>query len=152
MRWHYRDPLLVWLFPAAYGLHILEEWFGGFPEWLAIFGRQPLPRTAFVIINVITLTAMIVAVRAAARREAQGWIAIAVFTAVLTNGVVHIVASVATGSYSPGLFTGVILYLPLGQLALLRAWHQTRSAFARGVAAGIAVHAIVSAIALAFVR
>jgi hypothetical protein len=36
MRWHYRDPLLAWLLPLSYALHILEEWFGGFPEWMAV--------------------------------------------------------------------------------------------------------------------
>ena len=152
MRWHYRDPLLVWLFPAAYSLHILEEWFGGAPEWLAILGGQPLPRSAFIIFNVSALTAMIVAVRSATRCEARGWMAIAVSTVVLSSGVLHVLGTIATGSYSPGLVTGVILYLPLGQLALLRAWHQARAAFARGVWAGIAVHAIVFAVVLAFVR
>jgi hypothetical protein len=152
MRWHYRDRLLVWLMPAAYGLHILEEWFGGFPEWPAVLGRNPLPREAFVVINAIALTAMLLAARAAVRREAHGWMAIGIATILLTNGLAHILASLATATYCPGLVTGVILYLPLGNLALLRAWEQAGPLFARGVWTGLALHALVAAIALMLTR
>jgi hypothetical protein len=152
MRWHYRDPLLVWLMPGAYALHILEEWFGGFPEWVTVLGRNPLPREAFVVINAIAFTAMIFAARAAARRESHGWMAVAIATILLTNGLAHILASLGTASYSPGLFTGVVLYLPLGNLALLRAWEQAGASFARGVWMGLALHALVAAIAIALTR
>jgi hypothetical protein len=152
MRWQYRDPLLVWLMPAAYGLHILEEWFGGFPEWLTVLGRNPLPRNAFVVINAMAFTTMILAARAAVRREAQGWMAVAIATILLTNGLAHLFASLGTGSYSPGLFTGVILYLPLGNLALLRAWEQAGASFARGVWMGLGLHALVAVIAIALTR
>src|SRR5688500_9911441 len=69
VRWHYRDALLVWLFPAAYVVHILEEWFGGFPEWLAIVAGAPLPRPEFLVINIVGLGLMIAAARASTRRE-----------------------------------------------------------------------------------
>ena len=149
MRWHYRDPLLVWLFPASYGVHILEEWFGGFPAWLAHFAGRPLPSSAFIAINAVALALMTLATREAARRDESGWLAVGIATITLVNGILHIVASLVTGTYSPGLFTSVVLYLPLSQLALLRAWHQAPPRlFARGVVAGIAVHAVVSVLAL----
>ncbi|HVL66926.1 MAG TPA: HXXEE domain-containing protein [Vicinamibacterales bacterium] len=150
MRWHYRDPLLVWLFPASYALHILEEWFGGFPEWLGVVsGGSGLPRGAFVAINAAAWIAMVAAARAATRSESAGWLAIGIATITLVNGVAHLLASLVTGTYSPGLFTGVILYLPLGQLALLRAWHQSPAAsLRRGVIAGVLVHGLVSLVAL----
>ena len=59
MRWHYRDPLLVWLFIPAYALHVLEEWIGGFPEWVAFFAGAPLPRSAFALINAAAMFLMI---------------------------------------------------------------------------------------------
>ena len=39
---------LAWLLPLSYALHILEEWFGGFRDWIALFvGRRfPLPRSS----------------------------------------------------------------------------------------------------------
>ena len=150
VRWHYRDPSLVWLFPSSYALHILEEWFGGFPEWTATVAGSPLPREAFIVINVVAFAAMILATRAAIQRESHGWMGIAIATVLLVNALVHILGSILTGSYSPGLVTGVVLYLPLAQLALMRAWNQAGNGmFGMGVAAGLGIHALVVAIAYA---
>ena len=33
MRWHYCDPPLLWLFPAAFVVHVAEEHAFGFTEW-----------------------------------------------------------------------------------------------------------------------
>jgi hypothetical protein len=148
VRWHYRDPLLLWLLPAAYGVHILEEWFGGFPEWVAVVVGTPLPRGDFVVMNVIGLSLMIAAVRAATRREENGWMAVAVAAILLVNGLLHILGTIVTRSYSPGLFSTIILYAPLTQLTLMRAWSQTTSGVVRrGVIAAIVLHAAVIMIA-----
>jgi hypothetical protein len=150
VRWHYRDAPLVWLFPIAFALHILEEWFGGFPEWMALPLGSELPRAAFIAINAVAWIAMVLAARAAIAREENGWMAIAVATIVFVNALLHVVSSLATRSYSPGLFTSVVLYLPLGQLALARAWLQAPDGlFGRGVLVGLALHAIVVAVAYA---
>ena len=148
MRWRYNDPPLVWLFVAAYLAHVVEEFLGGFPSWLAtIFGR-PLSYEAFLVINAVGLGVMIVAARFATRRESSGWLAIGIATVAFANGLLHLVGSLFTATYSPGLTTGVVLYLPLGQLALLRAWHQVpESFFWKGVAAGLAAHAVVTVVA-----
>ncbi len=153
MRWNYRDPLLVWLFVAAYAAHLLEEWFGGFPEWLALITGAPLPRDAFVVINAVALVAIVGATRLALRREALGWLAIAIAALLFLNGLLHLLGSIATGTYSPGLVTGVVLYLPLGQLALMRAWTQAPTGFfRRGVLIAIGVHALVSLLAFTLSR
>ena len=148
MRWQYRDPMLAWLFPVAYLCHLLEEWFGGFPEWIAAIAGRPVPRPAFLVINAVALVIMLLATRAAIRKEQHGWMGIAIATVVLLNAVLHLLGSIVTGTYSPGLITGVILYMPLGQLTLLRAWHQAEgSAMSRGVSAALAIHGLVIAIA-----
>lgn len=150
MRWHYRDPLLVWLLPLAYALHMLEEWFGGFPEWIALVIGSPLPRPAFLAINAVAFTLAIIASRRATARESAGWMTIAVATVLLVNGLAHILGTLVTRTYSPGLFTGIVLYLPLAQLTLLRAWSQAEGgSFAGGVLAGLAVHALVPLVVMA---
>lgn len=149
MKWHYRDPPLVWLLVAAYAAHLAEEYFGGFPEWFALIAGNPMPRDVFLIINAVALAAMAAAAGAATRREPFGWLAIGIATILLVNGAAHLFASLVTGTYSPGLITGVVLYLPLGQLALIRAWHQVSpSFFWRGAGAGVAAHAVVTLTAL----
>jgi hypothetical protein len=153
MRWHYRDPPLAWLLVAAYAAHVVEEWVGGFPEWLALVAGAPLPRVAFVAINAAAMGAIISATRAAIRHDSLGWMAIAIAALLFANGVLHILGSIATGAYSPGLFTGVVLYLPLGQLTLMRAWQQAPpGVFARGVLSGLGVHAAVSLLAFTLAR
>jgi hypothetical protein len=153
MRWHYRDPLLVWLFVPAYAAHLLEEWFGGFPEWLSLVTGAPLPRDVFLIINAVAMIAIVWAIHAALRRESLGWLAIAIAAVLFVNGLVHLLGSILTGTYSPGLFTGVLLYVPLGQLALMRAWTQApKGFFQRGVLTAIGAHASVSSLVFAISR
>lgn len=150
MRWDYRDAQLVRLFPASYACHLVEEWVGGFPEWVSLIAGSAVPRGAFIAINIVAFLVMVLAVRATIRREANGWMAIAIATVLFVNGIAHGVASVVTQTYSPGLITGVVLYLPLGQLALLRAWVQAPPGlFGRGVLTGLAVHALVVLVAYA---
>ena len=146
MRWHYRDAALLWLIPPAYMAHLAEEWWGGpgFPAWVALVAGRPLPPGAFLGINAVALVFLLVGLRAASRRESAGWIAIAVATVLSLNAVLHLAGSVLTRTYSPGLITGIVLYLPLGQLLLIRALHQVEPArFIRGVAAGLAIHGVV---------
>jgi hypothetical protein len=152
VRWHYRDASLVWLFPCCYALHLLEEWLGGFPEWVALVAGAELPRAAFISINAVAMLMMLLAARAAVKSERDGWMAIAIATILLINGIGHVLGSLVTRSYSPGLFTGVVLYLPIAQLALMRAWEQSRPALLlRGVIVGTAVHAAVVVIAYSLV-
>jgi hypothetical protein len=153
MRWHYRDALLVWLFPAAYGCHILEEWVAGFPEWIRHVAGAPLPRITFVAVNGTAMALLCVAARASIRLERHGWMAVASATVVLVDAVLHIAGSLATGIYSPGLLTAVILYVPLGQLLLFRAWYQSNWAMMRrGVLAGLAAHAATDVFTIAAAR
>jgi hypothetical protein len=90
---------------------------------------------------------------AAIRREARGWIPVAVATVVTINALLHVAGSVLTGTYSPGLITGIVFYLPLGQLLLIRALHQMEpDRFRRGVIAGVAIHAAVVILAATLTR
>lgn len=150
MRWHYRNAQLAWLFPLAFALHIAEEWFFGFPEWIGLMLGAALPRLAFVVINAVAWVAMALATAAAVRREENGWMEIAIATILFINAIAHVAGSLVTRTYSPGLFTSVVLYFPLGQLALMRAWDQAADGlFAKGAATGVALHALVFVIAYA---
>ena len=121
LRWHYRDPSLAWLLPLAYAAHLLEEWFGGFPEWIGLVVGVPLPRAGFIVINAIAMALAIAATRASTRREAYGWAGIAVAAVLFVNAFAHGLGTVMMRAYSPGLITGVVLYLPIAGLVLLRA-------------------------------
>ena len=147
MRWHYRDRTLVWLFTPAYVAHLAEELWGGpgFPAWFAQVAGAPLPLAAFLVINAVALTLLVVGSTIAVRQEEGGWIAIAIATVLSVNALLHLMGSAVTASYSPGLITGIVLYLPLGQLVLIRALHQVdRAQFTQGIIAGVVIHGLVS--------
>lgn len=153
MRWHYRDAGLLWLFVPAYLVHVGEEWVGGFPEWIGTVVGGALPAAAFLILNGVALVLVVAGIVAAIREDRYGWIAVAIATIVLINTVVHAAGAALTGSYSPGLVSAVVLYVPLGSLAMIRAIDQaSRTQLARGIVAGFLIHAIVGLIVLTLAR
>ena len=148
VRWHYRDPGLLWLFVPAYLVHLGEEWAGGFPMWIETVVGRPLPTAAFVIIKALALVLAIAGIRAAVREERHGWIAVTIATIALTNALAHAAGAALTRSYAPGLISGVVLYVPVGSLAIIRAVDQApRAQVIRGVLVGLAIHTVVGVVA-----
>jgi hypothetical protein len=153
VRWQYRDPALLWLFALAYAAHLTEEVLAGFPRWLALVTGEPLPMTAFVAINAAGMAIVVWAIRAATTREQAGWAGIAVAAAAGVNALAHLAGSLLTAEYSPGLFTGVVLYVPLSFLTLTRAFQQAPPrAFATGLATGAAANVVVFLVASSIAR
>jgi len=152
MRWSYRDPALLWLIAAAFVLHVTEEWLGGFPQWLARIVSRPLPDEAFFIINGVVLVLIVAGIRAAARDESNGWIAVTIATIALVNTAVHVAGAILVRGYAPGLISAAILYVPLGALTMIRAFDQApRAQLFRGIAAGLLLHAALFPIVFAVI-
>ena len=151
-RWSYRDGALLWLLAASYAIHVAEEWFGGFPAWVARIVSRPMPTGAFVIINATAMLLMIIGVRAAIKRETSGWIAVTIATIALVNTLSHLGGAFVTRGYAPGVISAVVLYVPLGSLTMIRALDQARGQVARGVVVGLLLHAAVFVIAFAVSR
>lgn len=153
MRWHYRDAGLLWPFVPAFAIHVAEEWYAGFTAWVVQIAARPIPNPVFVAINAIAMVLLVIGVRAASRRESNGWIAVTIATIALINTVSHAVGSLLTQSYSPGLISAVVLYVPLGSLTIIRAVDQAPARTLRqGVFIGVILHAIVFAVAFASTR
>jgi hypothetical protein len=112
--------LWSWLFPATYILHILEEGLAGerFYNWShRIIGRR-IPARAFLVLNASFLGLMVAA--AVVLRSGEGpWLLPTLGTITALNGLGHFAGSVITRSYSPGVITGLLLWMPLGIAALL---------------------------------
>jgi uncharacterized protein with HXXEE motif len=147
LRWW---PLLL---PCAYLLHLAEEWWGGegFVLWTAraALGRQVSP-TRFLVLNGIVWPLFAALTVAALRKPALAWFLTTFSTVVVVNAVLHALGSLATNSYSPGLLTGLLLYLPVGTYALVSGSRQLPPhTFALAVLGGILIHVLVAAIAFA---
>ena len=136
--------LLCLLLPVTYAAHIDEEYWGGFPGWASAQTGLAMTESVFLSLNTFFFGVMVVGVVAALLAKPAQWVLIPLGTAVLINGAGHLAASIITRSYSPGLVTGVLLWIPLG-LSIIRAaraiWPKRR--VLAGVLTGALLHVLV---------
>ena len=140
----------LWLFPLTYLVHLAEEAWAGerFYRWVARIVGRPIPARAWALLNIAFMVAMLAAVAVAQRGQAS-WIVPGLGTIVSINAVAHAVSTRITRTYSPGLFSGLLLWLPLGIATLWFSLHALpRTTWAAGIGAGIVVHGIVAVLAL----
>jgi Protein of unknown function with HXXEE motif len=114
----------VWLFPPTYLLHIGEEYLmcGGFPAWVADVLGIAFTNAEFVAWNALGMLLICVAAWLVSRHAHLRFIEIALAMVVLGNVAAHVLGSLVTWTYSPGLVTGVVVWTPLGWIRLRSAW------------------------------
>ncbi len=140
----------IWLFPATYLLHVLEETCAGerFYNWTRrIVGRR-IPARAFLVLNACFFALMVAAIFTL---EAGNWpwLLPALGTIAAMNGLGHLAGSLATRSYSPGPITGLLLWTPLGIAGLtLSRRALSAEAWWLGVAADMGTSGVVIGLAL----
>jgi len=142
-------PLLL---SCAYMLHLAEEWWGGegFVAWTArALGRQVSPNR-FLVLNGLVWPLFTFLTVLAIKKPALLWFPVTFSTVVVVNATLHVLGSFASVSYSPGVATGLLLYLPVGTFGLVAGWRQLpQPRFGLAVLLGILIHAAVAVIALA---
>lgn len=104
---------LIWLAVACYALHILEEYQLDWRDWARAAIKLPVEWSDFYVMNALVIVFGIVAANLAAR-----WPLLALsFPAVMLINATffHIMPTIRTqGRFSPGLFTAVVLFWPVG--------------------------------------
>lgn len=128
----------VWLFPLTYAVHLLEEYLalGGFLRWARRTVGVQMSEGEFGAWNAFALVLMCVGAWLVSRHARFQFLEIAIAIAVLGNAAAHLIASVLTWTYSPGLITGVLVWAPLG---IVRMQHAMRVSSARGRLAGTCI-------------
>jgi len=114
LSWWLAGPLI------AASLHVFEEFVypGGFREWYA--GYRPeiassLSVRYLVIVNAIMLAYCgLIAVAGPSPNGVANWFVI--ISILFWNAIFHIWAAVRMRRYSPGVITGIVLYIPLAVL------------------------------------
>ena len=132
----------VWLFPPTYILHLAEEYLvaGGFTVWAERALGLSLTDAEFIVWNAAAFGLMCVGATLVSAAGRFRFVEIALSIAVLGNVAAHAIGSVATWTYSPGLITGLAVWLPLGIVRLRDAQHAvTRKGRIAGWWLGIAV-------------
>ncbi|MDH5508292.1 MAG: HXXEE domain-containing protein [Anaerolineae bacterium] len=113
-------PRMALLLPIVLLLHQVEEWFGGFPEWTSFVlgngnGVEP---EQFLLVNAVGFVLFTFLTLAAFREPGMAWIVVSMAALLGLNGVLHAVASILVGRYSPGTLTGLLLSLPFCVIVL----------------------------------
>jgi hypothetical protein len=121
MRWN-SAWLLIYVLLPVYMLHQVEEHTGDrfrrFVNEKVFGGTEGLSHTAVLWINLPGVWGVGLASIYAATFAGIGWGTSMIYLT-LVNAILHIVAAVAWREYNPGLWTALILFVPLGALALV---------------------------------
>jgi hypothetical protein len=111
----------VWMMLPLYMLHQYEEHdndrFRTFVNSQIAGGREALSPAVVFLINIPGVWGVILVSFALAWNVRPGLGLIAIYL-VLVNAVAHVVAAIAMRRYNPGLITALVLFLPVGGLAL----------------------------------
>ena len=138
--------ILVYLQTPIYMLHQVEEHTGDrfrrFVNQQIFGGVDALTPLAVLVVNIpgvwgVTLLSLYLAVFVAA-----GWGLIGLYL-IAVNAIVHIVWSVVFRKYNPGLWTALLLFLPLSILTFLRSAGAAATWIHHlvGLGAALAIHA-----------
>jgi hypothetical protein len=139
----------VWLFPPTYVIHLGEEYLAadGFPLWAERTLAIQFSNAEFTAWSALALGLMCLGGWLVSRDPKFRFIEIALAVAVLGNVAVHVFTSILTWTYSPGLVSGVLIWIPLGTLRLQRARRAlTRRGYIAGVYLGLSVVLITIAV------
>ena len=134
---------LLWLCTAAYAIHAFEEFMLDWRDWAQAVIKLPVTWPIFYVVNFLVVVLGICAAQLAAT---QPVFALAFPALMLINATFfHVLPMIVTrGRYSPGVFTAVIFFYPLGWLAFDRAI-STGAVTTRGVILSFVIGALLMA-------
>lgn len=117
------SSLLVWALPISFCLHVMEEFLlpGGFIEWYHRY-RPKFARVKpshYVKVNGIGF--LLILETAIKASKGSGYNGLLIVWGLLSCNAVftHLLGAVKTRQYSPGMVTGIALYLPLTVLSYI---------------------------------
>ncbi len=111
-----RFERFLWAMPAAYALHICEEYGTGFPAWMNQHMHASMTNPAFLLNNALFMAILLSLSTWASLGTSRlsaflflGWASGNLFW----NFIFHLATTVIVDSYSPGLVTASLLYYPI---------------------------------------
>jgi hypothetical protein len=139
--------LWAWLFPLTYLIHIAEEYFasGGYSAYLYRLGGVHLSNTRFLVAQSVGMVLIVAGVIIARQLRFTEVMIVILGTTVLTNALTHIITSSLDQTYGPGLFSSIVIWLPLGVASLIRFFPLVkRPKYWMALFIGIAINIIVA--------
>ena len=106
----------VWLFPLAFGVHVIEEW-PQFVGWANRYASASFTRRDYLVIHLTGLVGAVVVAamlsRVSPRPVVFVFFAFLFLPALFWNVVFHVGATVAYRAYCPGVVSAVLIYPPV---------------------------------------
>jgi hypothetical protein len=115
------ELVLAWLFPITYLIHVTEEYLAGValaPSPTKIRGANLTP-TQFLILHAIACVLIVAGLFISQRLRFRPWLMVCLGTVVMINGLFHVVGGFRIAGYNPGLASGLLIWIPLGVIALI---------------------------------
>lgn len=111
---------VLWFALAAYSVHALEEYELNWRDWARSVLRLPVEWGSFYVTNAVV---MVLGVCFATVGWREPWFALGLPALMLINATMfHVLPTIVTRVYSPGLTTAVILFYPVAGWAYYGAW------------------------------
>ncbi len=113
---------VIWLMPAAYALHIVEEYVGNFPGWVTHDVHRHFSYLLFDLNNlafmIILLTLVTINYRNPTPLKTTSLV-VAASANLFWDALFHLFTTPLFNHYSPGLVTAMLLYYPITILVAL---------------------------------
>ena len=126
----------LYVVAGSCALHVAEEYLTGWQEWARQTLGIDMPTTRFLLGNAVLVIVAVAFARMGWRRPA---LSLLIPSLALVNAVFfHILPTIVQHRVSPGIYTAVLLYVPLSSWALVGAARDgvPRRAIATALAAG----------------
>jgi hypothetical protein len=136
-----------WFFPTTLPIHIAEEfWAGeGFLSWNARATGAVFTVSKFFTLVSIGFLLVLTGVLLARRYQKMRWIISALATIFLINGFSHVIATITHRHYSPGLISGVLLWIPFSIWILINEHRiASKRSFLSGTITGVLIHVVIT--------
>jgi dolichyl-phosphate-mannose--protein O-mannosyl transferase len=143
--------LWPWLFPLTYLIHVAEEYWGGegYPAYMLRVRGVHLSSTRFLVAQTLGTVLMAAAVILSRRFNFPNMMVIIMASIVLVNGLTHTATSISNGGYDPGVFSSVLMWIPLGIFSLIRFKQDvSRKRYLIAIAIGLGVNVLVYVITM----
>jgi hypothetical protein len=112
----------LWMFPLAYAIHVAEEYWGGEGYPAYIFRLRGVHMTAkdFLLAQSVGFVLLVLGVILSQHFKFPQQMLILLAAVVFVNGITHIITSLSAMIYGPGLWSSILIWLPLGVFILIR--------------------------------
>jgi hypothetical protein len=105
------DKYIFWLLIVAYSAHILEEYFMNWKKWVYTYTKINISWNEFYLINCIVIVYGICIANIGINNL---YISLTFPALMIINAIIfHILPTIINKKISPGLFTSILLFLPL---------------------------------------